>query len=100
MTCNILKYFYIFFTHICQDSSVKQNQQDVSVRRGEGGGGGAVRSCSAPSCPALCDPTDCSPLGSFVPGNSAGKNTGGGCHALLQGDLPIQGSNPGLLSLL
>ena len=26
----------------------------------------------------------------------SGKNTGAGCHALLQGIFPIQGSNPGL----
>ena len=30
-------------------------------------------------------------------GNYSGKNTGVGCHALLQGIFPIQGSNPGLL---
>ena len=28
---------------------------------------------------------DCSTPGSSVPGDSPGKNTGGGCHALLQG---------------
>ena len=28
---------------------------------------------------------------------SPGKNTGVGCHALLQGIFPTQGSNPGLL---
>ena len=34
---------------------------------------------------------DCSPPGSSVHGNSPGKNTGVGCHALLQaGDLPNQ----------
>ena len=32
-----------------------------------------------------------------VPGDSPGKNTGVGCHALLQGIFPTQGSNPGLL---
>ncbi|CAI9174470.1 unnamed protein product [Rangifer tarandus platyrhynchus] len=32
----------------------------------------------------LCDPMDCSPLGSG-PWGSPGKNTGLGCHALLQG---------------
>ena len=47
-------------------------------------------------CLTLCDPMDCSPLGSSVHGDSPGKNTGGGCHALLQGLLPTQGSNPGL----
>ena len=30
-------------------------------------------------------------------GDSLGKNTGVGCHALLQGIFPTQGSNPGLL---
>ena len=29
--------------------------------------------------------------------NSAGQNTGVGSHSLLQGNFPIQGSNPGLL---
>ena len=29
------------------------------------------------SCPTLCDPTNCSPLGSSVHGDSPGKNTGG-----------------------
>ena len=48
------------------------------------------------SCVTLCDPMDCSPPGSFVHGDSTGKNTGVGCHALLQGILPTQGSNPGL----
>ena len=47
-------------------------------------------------CPTLCDPMDCSPPGSSVLGDSSGKNTGVGCHALLQGILPTQGSNPGL----
>ena len=38
---------------------------------------------------------DYSPPGSSVRGNSPDKNTGVGCHALLQGILPMQGSNPG-----
>ena len=38
----------------------------------------------------------CSPPGSSVHGTSPGKNTGGGCLALLQGFCPTQGSNPGL----
>ena len=33
----------------------------------------------------------------LVHGDSPGKNTGVGCHALLQGIFPSQGSNPGLL---
>ena len=51
----------------------------------------------AQSCPTVCNPVDCSPPGSSVHGDSPGKNTGVGCHALLQGIFPIQGSNPGLL---
>ena len=49
------------------------------------------------SCPTHCDPMDCSPSGSSVQGDSLGKNTGVGCHALLQGIFPTQGWNPGLL---
>ena len=44
----------------------------------------------------LCNPMDCSPLGSSVHRDSPGKNTGVGCHALFQGIFPTQGSNPGL----
>ena len=36
-------------------------------------------------CLTLCNPMDCSPRGSSVHGGSTGKNTGVGCHALLQG---------------
>ena len=32
----------------------------------------------------------------FSPWDSPGKNTGVGCHALLQGTFPTQGLNPGL----
>ena len=48
-------------------------------------------------CPTLCDPMDCSLLGSSVHGDSLGKNTGVGCHDLLQGIFPTQGLNPGIL---
>ena len=49
------------------------------------------------SCPTLCDPIDSSPPGFSVHGDFPGKNTGVGCHALLQEIFPTQGSNPGLL---
>ena len=55
-------------------------------------GGGLV----AKSCPTLAIPwtvahqAPCS-------WDSPGKNTGMGCHFLLQGIFPSQGSNPGLL---
>ena len=48
------------------------------------------------SCPTLCDPTDYSPTGSSVcplAWDSPSKNTGVGCHALLQGIFPTQGLN-------
>ena len=47
-------------------------------------------------CLTLCDPVDCSPPGSSVHGDSPGKNTGVGCHALLQGIIPTQGLNSGV----
>ena len=49
---------------------------------------------STQSCPTLCNPLDCILPGSSVPGDSPGKNTEVGCHALLQAIFPTQGSNP------
>ena len=54
----------------------------------------------AQSCPILCDPVDCSPPGFSVHGNFPGKNTGVGCHLLLQGIFLIQGLNPHLFRLM
>ena len=42
----------------------------------------------AQSCPTLCDPLDCSLL---WPWGFPGKNTGVGCHSLLQGIFPTRG---------
>ena len=50
----------------------------------------------AQSCPTIYNSMDCIPPGSSVHGDTTGKNTGVGCHALLQGIFPTQGSNPGL----
>ena len=58
----------------------------------------AVISCSVMQLlchPTLCNPIDCSPPDSFVHGGSPGTCTGVGCHALLQGIYPAQGSNQG-----
>ena len=41
-------------------------------------------------------PWSCGPPDSSVHGDSPGKNTGVGCHALLQGIIPTQRSNSGL----
>ena len=51
----------------------------------------------AQSCLILCDPMDCSLPGSSAHGVLQANNTGLGCHALLQGIFPTEGSNPGLL---
>ena len=55
---------------------------------------------SLQSGPTLCDPMDCSWPSSSVLGDSPDKNTWVGCHALLQGIFPTQGSNSYLLCLL
>ena len=51
-------------------------------------------------CLTLCDPMEYSLLDSLVHGNFPGRNTGVGCHALLQGIFLTQGTNPCLLCLL
>ena len=56
----------------------------------------AVLCLVAQSCLTLCDPMDYSPPGSSVHGDSPGKNTGMGGHALPQGIFSTQGLNPGL----
>ena len=50
----------------------------------------AVLCLVAQSCPALCKPMGCSLPSSSVHGDSPGKNTAVGCHALLQGIFPTQ----------
>ena len=55
--------------------------------------------CAVLSLSVLSDslwPTSCSPPGSSVHGDSLSKNTGVGCHALLQVTFPTQSSNPSL----
>ena len=47
----------------------------------------------AQSCPTLCNPMDTRLL---RPWDFLGKSPGVGCHFLLQGIFPTQGSNPGL----
>ena len=45
---------------------------------------GTAAAKSLQSCPTLCDPTDSSPTRLPCPWDSPGKNTGVGCHFLLQ----------------
>ena len=49
------------------------------------------------SCVQLLDPLGLWPDRLLCPWNSPGKNTGVGCHFLLQGIFTTQGLNPGLL---
>ena len=69
----------------------------VAARNQAAGAGKAdslkVKVKSAQSCPTLCNPTDCSLPGSSVHGI---LQAGVGCHSLLPGVFPTQGSNPGL----
>ena len=51
-------------------------------------------------CPTLCNPMDFNLPGSSVHGDSPGKSTGVGCHALLQGIFPAHRWNPGLSNCL
>ena len=54
----------------------------------------------AQSHTTLCNPVDLQPARLLCPEDSPGKNTGVGCHVLLQGIFPTQGLNPSLLCLL
>ena len=71
-------------------SSVRQSDSVIHILVS------AAATKSLQSCPTHCDPMDCSPPGSSVHEDSPGKNTGVGCHDLLQGIFQTQGLNPGL----
>ena len=59
--------------------------------------GYVIGACSvAQSCATLCDPMDYSPAKWLCPWSFQGKNTGVGCHILLQGIFPTQELNLGL----
>ena len=56
-----------------------------------------LRYVNGSACSCTCNPMDCGPPGSSVPGTSPNNNTGVGCHFLLQGIFPTQGWNLRLL---
>ena len=56
-----------------------------------------VLCCAQSLSPLLCKPMNSSLPGSPVYGDSPGKNTRVGCHALLEGIFPTQGWNLGVL---
>ena len=53
---------------------------------------------SLQSCPTLCNPMGCKPSKLLCPWDSPAKNTRVGCHALLQGISPTQGSDASFVS--
>ena len=58
----------------------------------------AGRACVSRSVvPDSLQPHGLQPARLLCPGNSPGKDTGVGCHSLLQGVFPTHGWNPGLL---
>ena len=73
--------------------SIELNRVKIESYNSLGYGGGLV----AKSCPTLATPwiVACQAL---CPWDSPGKNTGVGCCILLQGIIPSQGLNPGLLN--
>ena len=60
----------------CRDDYFNQHRENCFIAA-------AATAKSLQSCPTLCDPIDGSPPGS-CPWDSPGKNTGVGCHFLLQ----------------
>ena len=83
----------------CQPGVQRKDSGRKNFRSGEHCRGFLKGCCAVLSHSVMsdaCDPMDCSPPGSSVHGDSPGKNTGVGCHALLKGIFPTQGLNPGL----
>ena len=58
-----------------------------------------VRACSVTQSCVTLWPHGLQPAKLLCPSHSPGKNTGMGCHFLLQGIFPAQGSNPRLLHI-
>ena len=95
-TCIIL-FFLLINTLLASLLSIFVEILFCTAQEPRPGHGLVCISLATQSCPTLCDPIDSSPPGFSVHGDFPGKNTGVGCHVLLQGILPTQGLNPGLL---
>ena len=78
------KVYWVRKSAFCNNSSKNWSRQDLC----------AVLCLVTQSCQTLCHLMDFSPPGSSVHGDSPGKNTGAGCHALLQGIEPNLGIEP------
>ena len=62
----------------------EDNLQKFAARQDDSAAAAAAAAKSLQSCPTLCYPIDGSPPGSACPWDFPGKNTGVGCHFLLQ----------------
>ena len=77
-----------------------ENRQKSKWKRKEMRGKIGVADCVCMLCRSVTSslgPYGRSSPGSSIHGDSSGKNTGVGCHALFQGIFPTQEQNPGLL---
>ena len=88
MLCFDLFYLFVFSKQIPQPSLKSTSVNTAYLLQ-------LQQQCQSLSRAGLCDPTDCRLLCLW---NSPGKNTGVGCHALLQGIFPTQRLNPCLMS--
>ena len=64
------------------EKAIKKLEKSLGKMQGSLKTGDAVLGSAAQSCPALCDPMDCSPPDSSVCADSPGRNAGVGCHVL------------------
>ena len=76
--------FWPLFTHHCHQPKLHQNACVCHAK-------------VLHSCLTLYDPINCSLAGTSIHGDSPGKNTAVGCHALFQGIFPTRGLNLGLV---
>ena len=89
--------FHVPNLHLCegysdQGDSLVVRHRSLTLEAASKQGRSETVSCLIVS---ICDPME--PASLLSPWNSAGENTGVGCHSLLQGIFLTQGSNPGLL---
>ena len=88
------------FFEIGKKSELTFHNEDVQLKKAYEKMFNIIFQCEsevAQSCLTLCNPVDCSPTRLLCPWGSPGKNTGEGCHFLLQGIFLTWVSNPGLL---
>ena len=95
--------FILFFYFLCYAKAFKFIRSNVFIflfifiTVGDGSKKIILFSSVTQLCPTLCNPMECSMPGFSVPGAFPGQNTRARCYFLLQGIIPTQGSNLGLL---